>query len=232
MIGESFVRRHEPHLSGLEIWQKSPAFWGKDAEGRPGVGHRHAFFLPVDEDGDGRLDHVTVCAPMGLSGLEIEALQGLRRLPWGAGEGLALALCGQGTPRDFRAAILDEAAVWRSATPFVASRYPKLRGRKRDRAEDLVSAEAFVRSVLVRELEQLRERRPELPEVVAIDNVRGCGRDERWRPLQFQRFRGKRTDDGGRRPSGAFRITFAGPAPGPICLGHSSHFGLGLFVAE
>ena len=53
----------------------------------------------------------------------------------------------------------------------------------------------------------------------------------RLRPIQFKRFRQKRSDDGGRRAAGVFRIEFPEPVRGPICLGHSSHFGLGLFVA-
>ena len=36
---------------------------GKDASGKPLSGHRHAFYLPTDEDGDGRLDHLTVWTP-------------------------------------------------------------------------------------------------------------------------------------------------------------------------
>jgi CRISPR-associated protein Csb2 len=32
------------------------------------------------------------------------------------------------------------------------------------------------------------------------------------------------------RPGYRFRIVFPEPVPGPICLGHSAHFGLGLFV--
>ena len=53
---------------------------------------------------------------------------------------------------------------------------------------------------------------------------------ERWRPIQFKRYRSKRSDDGGRRLSGAFRVRFERPVMGPVALGHSSHFGLGLFV--
>ena len=51
-----------------------------------------------------------------------------------------------------------------------------------------------------------------------------------WRPIQFRRFRQKPNDDGGRRPAGAFRLTFEGPITGPVVLGYSCHFGLGLFV--
>ena len=50
------------------------------------------------------------------------------------------------------------------------------------------------------------------------------------RAIQFRRFRRKQGDDGGRRAAGAFRIVFSAPVSGPICLGHSSHFGLGLFM--
>ena len=67
--------------------------------------------------------------------------------------------------------------------------------------------------------------------MVAIEDLEVIGA-RGLRPGQFKRFRGKRGDDGGRRPAGEFRVTFAAPVRGPICLGHSCHFGLGLFVPE
>lgn len=42
----------------------------------------------------------------------------------------------------------------------------------------------------------------------------------------------KLDDGGGRRLAGAFRIEFPTEVSGPIALGHSSHFGLGLFMPE
>lgn len=53
---------------------------------------------------------------------------------------------------------------------------------------------------------------------------------QRWRTIQFKRFRRKAGDDGGRRLAGAFRLTFRHPVRGPIALGFSSHFGMGLFM--
>jgi CRISPR-associated protein Csb2 len=97
---------------------------------------------------------------------------------------------------------------------------------KRDRPEDYASPRDFVRHILQQEL----QRRPDLPPVATIQDEEYLGRPQ-LRSLQFQRFRNKRGDDGGRRPAGAFRITFAAPLGGPLCLGHSCHFGLGLFVA-
>ena len=49
------------------------------------------------------------------------------------------------------------------------------------------------------------------------------------RPIEFKRFRSKPGDDGGRRLAGSFRMEFSQEVGGPIVLGHSSHFGMGLF---
>jgi CRISPR-associated protein Csb2 len=206
---------------------RCPAVVGKTPDGHPLRGHGHTFYLPADEDGDGRLNHLTIMAPMGFNDLERQALDRLRRLTFGQGDPLTLMLVGLGSPADFRTPLLGPSAVWLSATPFVATRYPKLRGTKRDRPEDYATPQAFVRYVLRLEI----RRRPDLPEVVAIEAVERIGRAG-LRPIQFKRFRGKRGDDGGRRPAGAFRVVFARPVQGPLCLGHSCHFGLGLFLTN
>jgi CRISPR-associated protein Csb2 len=100
-------------------------------------------------------------------------------------------------------------------------------GTKRDPPAAYASPQAFTEHVLREEL----RRRPGLPEVTAIEAVDEIG-PHRQRPIQFKRFRSKRGDDGGRRPAAGFRITFAAPVSGPLSLGHSCHFGLGLFVAS
>jgi CRISPR-associated protein Csb2 len=87
--------------------------------------------------------------------------------------------------------------------------------------------QVFARHVLRQEL----ARRPGLPAVVSIELEELIG-THKLRPIQFQRFRNKRGDDGGRRPAAGFRIAFAAPVSGPLCLGHSCHFGMGLFVPE
>jgi CRISPR-associated protein Csb2 len=202
----------------------SHVFSGKDATGQPLTGHQHAYYLPTDEDGDGRIDHLTVYAEKGFDAEEVAALDRLRWLPWGDREPLRLLLVGLGAKRDFRAPLLDESPVWLSATPFVVTRYPKRRGTKRDRPEDYATPEAFTRHVLHQELV-----RRNLPEVLSIEPKEFTGAHH-LRSIQFKRFRSKRGDDGGRRPAGLFCITFAAPVRGPLCLGHACHFGLGLFV--
>jgi CRISPR-associated protein Csb2 len=202
---------------------------GKNDAREPLRNHEHAFYLPADEDGDGRIDHVTVFAERGFGAEEVRALDRLRQLRFGEGDPLRLMLVGLGSRADFRSPLFAPARTWVSATPFLASRYPKLRGTKRDRPEDHVTPQIFAMHVLRQELDRLRERRGDLPAAVGIDPLNVLGR-RNLRCIQFRRFRKKQGDDGGRRPSGAFRITFAAPVQGPLCLGHSCHFGLGLFL--
>jgi CRISPR-associated protein Csb2 len=201
-----------------------PAIWGKDAHGQPLHGHEHAFFLPTDEDHDGRLDHLTIFAPMGFNPLERHALNRLRQLYSDDAEPLHLLLTGLGTALDIRSPLLEPATVWQSATPFLVTRHPKMRGTKRDQPEDYASPQSFVRHILLQEL----RRRPNTPEVVSVEEQL-IGVQQR-RPIEFKRFRAKASDDGGRRPAAGFRVTFAAPVYGPLCLGHSCHFGLGLFL--
>ena len=206
----------------------SPTLSGKDTSGALRKDHRHDCYLPTGDADDGRLTHVIVTAGEGFGPGEVAALNGVRTLDLGAESAeLRLQLVGLGDRQDFRVRLLEAATVWLSATPFVATRYPKLRGTKRDRPEDYASPRDFLRHILQEEL----QRRPDLPPVAALHDEEYLGK-QRLRSIQFQRFRNKRGDDGGRRPAGAFRITFAAPVRGPLCLGHSCHFGLGLFVPE
>ena len=75
----------------------SPTLSGKEVDGRPRTGHQHAFYLPTDEDQDGRLDHLTVWVPSGLNTLEVDALARVDTLNPGQGRPeVRLALLGYG----------------------------------------------------------------------------------------------------------------------------------------
>src|SRR5438128_2119320 len=56
---------------------------GKDTDGSPLSNHGHAYYVPADEDGDGRIDHLTVFADDGFGPDEIAAFHAVRALPWG-----------------------------------------------------------------------------------------------------------------------------------------------------
>jgi CRISPR-associated protein Csb2 len=225
----------------------SAVFSGKDAESRAREGHFHTYNLPTDEDGDGRLDHLTLFAAEGFGERELRVLDRLREIKSRqreeSGHPLRVLLLGFGHAKDYRPGPLQTSREWISATPFVAPRYPKPRGTKRDAPELLRNPRDFLIATVLEEIERLFARRPELSSMTAATvsieplldeagNFRLCrsARHPGWRPIQFRRFRQKPNDDGGRRPAGAFRLTFEAPITGPVVLGHSCHFGLGLFV--
>ncbi|MBK6846775.1 MAG: type I-U CRISPR-associated protein Cas5/Cas6, partial [Proteobacteria bacterium] len=81
-----------------------PALTGRDEQGKPLKGHRHASILPADLDRDGHLDHLLIYAPMGLDPTVQRAVRSLRRT-WtkGAVGDLQLAVAGQGSRGDLLA---------------------------------------------------------------------------------------------------------------------------------
>ena len=50
---------------------------GKSDAGVVATGHGHAFYLPTDEDNDGRLDHLTLVASDGFGTDELRAIDTL-----------------------------------------------------------------------------------------------------------------------------------------------------------
>jgi CRISPR-associated protein Csb2 len=215
--------------------ESSSAFSGKNAEGTPLAGHQHAYFLPTDEDGDGRLDHLTVFAPgpEGFGEREMAALDGFRKMHKpGGGPEIYPVLAAWGQLGDFAdVAILAKARCWRSVTPFVPTRHYKARGQKRDTC----SLEQFPEVVF---REQLRlAGRPEPVAVRRIDRChpwrhgQGCPSDRpdfAW--LQFRQNRVLGDGRRGNHPGVGFEIEFPEPVQGPMALGYAAHFGLGLFA--
>lgn len=240
---------------------RSTVLSGKNERGRPLTGHRHAYYLPTDEDGDGRLDHLTVFACDGLANDERRALDRLRRLNTGRkgeerhplrllllGMGALdeycpseqmtytpaeLALLGMGALKGYCPGPLGKSKVWVSATPYIATRHAKTRGRDRIDTACPQTRAAFLAADL---REQVRAVRPDIASLagnVRIEPLFDGGTfkiADRWSPIQFKRFRSKPGDDGGRRLAGAFRLTFTLVLNGPLVLGWSCHFGMGLFV--
>ena len=168
--------------------------------------------------------HVTVTAAGGFGPDEAAALNGLRTLQ--VDDQAPELRVRAGRPR--RPAglrpLLDESAVWQSATPFVVTRYPKLRGTKRDRPEDYASPGAS--SCIYFDRNCSRQRSPPIESLELTETIG----PHQLRPLQFKRCRRKAGDDGGRRPAAGCRIAFPRMIAGPLVLGQGSHFGLGLFL--
>ncbi|MDR7400749.1 MAG: type I-U CRISPR-associated protein Csb2 [Armatimonadota bacterium] len=193
----------------------SPILSGKDASGRPLEGHRHAFYFAIDEDDDRRIDRLMVHATMGLGRPEREALAAVRTLePGGGRPPLHLHLLGFGPPERFTSRAFGPARRWRSHTPFLLVRHPKVRGA----AETRRIVDDPPNQVLL-ELE-----RRGMPRPTSIQPIRGPG-------LRWLEFRTHRPGDAGPPGTWGFELEFAGPVAGPIALGRHCHFGMGLFLA-
>lgn len=211
-------------------------FSGRASDGTPLDGdHSHAFFLAADDDGDGRIDHITVHVPAGLPRQAQVVLSRLRTL-WGAGgHDIFAVLVGMGQPENYggfdviegRTPQLAAARVWVSRTPYLLTRHPKAyrNGRPKLGADGLQidGPEAQLRAELTNR---------GFPAPVRVESVRHTemgGKQVRW--LEFRR---ERRTGGGRLASPVgygFRLTFAEPVRGPIALGYGCHFGLGQFIA-
>lgn len=224
---------------------KSAVFSGRDQDGPRHTGHTHAFFLPTDEDSDGRLDHLTVIARDGFGCAELRALDLLRQLKtYRRAEQrheLRLLLLGLGSATDYPAFPLGPARAWRSATPYIASRYAKTRGRQRIDLRDPDAVVEFLIDDLRRQLREVLGRAVGDPHAVRIEPLAddhgvfsvpvGSGARS-LRPIEFKRYRRKPGADGGRRLAGAFRLVFSEAISGPVALGYGNHFGLGLFLPD
>lgn len=158
----------------------SRVLYGKDAEGRPAGSHEHAFYLPTDEDGDGRIDHVTVYAAGGFSREDVKALDKLRSLSYGkegeSDEGTGrrdthrLLLIGLDRETPVGPSVFGPAKVWISATPYIAFRHLKKRGTQRDDAAFFApdAAPRFLERVFTEDWDQREDLKSRLNSTIGF----------------------------------------------------------------
>ena len=219
------VHRALVRLVGDDERIDCPELTGREHNGSPLTGHRHAHILPVDLDGDGHLDHFIVHAPMGLGATAQDAIRAMRKtfMKGGVAE-LRLALAGHGELDDLRrlsppwnlgvATVLGPSAgarTWTSVTPFVPPRFLKSRGTN------------SIAGQVQAELES-RGMPSAAVEVLPWD-------DQTRRMRHFARVRRHPAKQPPLDVGFALRVTFDTAVAGPISLGYGAHFGLGLFGA-
>lgn len=228
---------------------KSPVLSGKDESGTILKGHMHASYLPTDEDGDGRIDHMTVVAGEIDSSpkKELDALSSVNHL-WSASlkGNIRLVFEGHGKIVDFpNVKMFGTSRRWQTATPLVLSRHMKLRkseGRTivKDSASAQIRKELSLRYGIGQvKIEYTNPREP-MPgsglaprtssdSAIKHGDSRKSVTGPRFRPFEFKRLR--KNDKPGGGAYGLF-LEFEQPVRGPLCLGYASHFGLGLFVPD
>jgi CRISPR-associated protein Csb2 len=219
--------------SMLKISDGHPTFSGRVARGDDQLrsGHQHAFFLPCDDDGDGRIDHLTVLAREGFDDDARRALSALRKL-WGLGDhDLHLTLTalvrtddahelggvvGEASPLGLSPQ-LGPSHLWHSLTPFVPTRFIKYRG-----GVQVFSIEDDVRRLL------------DSQGFPSPRSVTGLSADHSPAKIAWHRFRRRRLKGSGASAGNAgygLAIEFSEPVAGPIALGYGAHQGLGQMVA-
>ncbi len=197
-----------------------PELTGRDEEGRPLQSHHaHAHTVPLDLDGDGRIDHIVIYAPMGLRGVAQQAIRRLRRTWTKGGVGdLQVAVIGAGGLEILRQLPLERASallgpmegscIWESVTPFVFPRFLKVRGKNTMLGQ--VNVELATRG---------------LSQAVSVEVLPELSKSMRHFVRQRQRGGSSAPMDSGY----GLRLVFTEPVRGPLMLGYAAHYGLGLF---
>lgn len=193
---------------------------GKDAEGNPLAGHRHAEFLAWCEDGvPTRLLVWRGVRPFDEHEQEAILRAASSDVSWGA----------PGPDTDawkVRLVALDravpppagfdgvQARCWESVTPYVPPRH-HLRGGKARESESLI---AQIRR-------ELRQRGFDDAERVEVEPIGEAD----WVAVHVPRRKANQRAFLGDRRGQSMSLTFPEPVSGPVRLGHSTSFGLGLF---
>jgi len=239
--------------------RKSDVLSGKNSESKPLKGHGHAFYLPSDEDGDGRLDHLTLYAPMGFDGEHRVALGGLDRLyGYGLSGELRLMLLGMQEEPDpsIGGGLFGSSDTWVSETPFLLTRYPKVTtgGRWRtipvppgleietpERLGRYPTREHLLLDYgVLPDLSALQQDGPVAQLLLScrrrgLQKVTGvvCVPEYRRSGFTNRWIEFKRYRRGVSKPvlgrGYGFEIRFKEPLMGPLALGYGCHYGLGLF---
>jgi CRISPR-associated protein Csb2 len=197
---------------------------GKLKDGTPLEGHLHAHYIPTDEDDDGRIDHLTVYAPIGFNTGDVDALGNLTTINWRESRiGIRTLLVGLGAREDFaHLELFKRAKKFRSVTPFLLPFFATRGAGKRPRPKDLPEVQ------LRREL-----RSRSLPEPIKITPIDFHKPNQRGE-IRWYEFHRRRFDETTGHGTCGFEIEFAEEdleklAP-PIALGFACHFGMGLFL--
>lgn len=199
---------------------------------RPARGHRHAFFLPTDEDDDGIIDHLTVYASSGFDDRELKALQSLSFLPWTVDASLRLELLGfLLTDELARVPAFAPSTRWRSMTPMVLFRHPKKYRRGDPKLNEFGRQIDGPEDQLYREWDHRRALNPALPGLASVRIIPGRSLPD-GTVIHWLSFIRKRRRESARVTDLAFGfdIAFEQPVAGPIAVGYAAHYGLGLFT--
>ncbi|MBI1249770.1 type I-U CRISPR-associated protein Cas5/Cas6 [bacterium] len=214
-----------------DVQDHSDSIIGRTIDGMPlQQNHQHAHFVPLSLQGDGRIDHMLIHAPMGLDDAAQQAIRRLR-FTWAKKiPRIVLRWIGFGSLDEIRhqihgssggeLPILGRSTVIHSETPYVPSRHLKLK-RGRYTLEDDVRRELHCRKL------------PEPQKIEIWNNDLSSGHRRLAAKHLLTYIRSRQPDKPQPPESKAFGLSlyFDEPITCPLAIGYGSHFGLGLFSA-
>lgn len=176
-----------------------------------GSRHRHAFYLPWDSNGEGRINRLLLYVPDSMNAEQQRVAEQVQRLWSRDGNEWRLVVENVGSI-GIASPMTRRSAVWESITPYLHPWYTK----KHLSIEDQLRREC-------------RERGLPEPNILESLDELNVGNGRKSRPIHFRRFRSRRGLAQPDRLGSFWRLTFPEPIVGPLALGFACHFGLGLF---
>ncbi len=198
---------------------------GKDGNGHPLDSHRHAYFA-VWPDENGQASRLICFRNSSFTPDEVQAILAASEQPitWESGsDGWQVRLVPLPFDTVLPSRLIGPSTSWRSVSAFVPPR-ARRRFRRHGRLRPGERPSRLVSKFL---------QKCGFPEPVSVvpssDPV-----DSEWVYIHATLAERRRLRDQGMRPVRLgyhFQIEFSKPVSGPLCIGDSSHFGLGLFAA-
>lgn len=208
-VGESFRRAFMARCGQFE---PLPSEVSGHEGNRPARGHRHAYFLPEDADGDGWIDHLILYLPGGFSVPARHALTQIRDV-WPLGLDVRVERFAERAALAAISGLMRPSTVWISATPYLHPWHCKKHGR-------FGPAEQLQREIDLAGL-------PPVLRITPRDQVHAGSRSVD--ASAFQRTRTKKDRHAPDHRGSLWELVFPEPVLGPLSFGLHAHIGLGLF---
>ena len=183
-----------------------------------GMPHQHAFWLPEDRDRDGRLDHLTIHVPQGITAETLDLLKEPDHLIVERVGDFSLS------PIHISPGLLGTSRAWVSVTPFLGPRHAWKETWSKDATPKLKAGRGATEQLKF-ELARLRGGTDlSLQKAEIIPMPLGS-----LPPMSAFKTERKRKSTPATPVGGYFFVEFPTPVTGLLSVGLGSHFGMGQF---
>lgn len=231
-VADRFKRRAMREYGKNNDGEVSENMSGKNKDGSvKRNNHKHAYYLPMDDNDDGFIDSLTVVSETSFTPEELKAMKAVKHVYGSDSQNsidYGLAYIIHGSTGAFDIPVLAKAKRWRSVTPYVLNRHTKTKadGRVVDGPKDQILAEIGKRHMPQPAVELYGPTTRMMGTKSTGTYGNGGGK---FQAISFKRHRKNSLAGFG---AYAICLEFETEVRGPVALGHGSHYGLGLCVPE